>query len=59
MVTTDSEPITGQTMLELTQLDDGRWRATQAGVAIEGYGKTGALAAMDYCRTVAEDDDDE
>jgi hypothetical protein len=47
MVTTDSEPITGQTMLELTQLDDGRWRATQAGVEIEGYGKTGALTARD------------
>ena len=58
MATTDDESNTGQTMLELTQLDDGRWRATQAGVEIEGYGETGALAAMDYCRKVAEEDDE-
>jgi len=58
MATTDDESNTGQTMLELTQLDDGHWRATQAGVAIEGDGETGALAAMDYCRTVAEGDDE-
>jgi len=59
MVTTDDESNPGQSTLELTHLDDGRWRATQADVATERYGRTGALAAMDYCRRVAEGGDDE
>ncbi|WP_327053538.1 hypothetical protein [Halomicrococcus gelatinilyticus] len=59
MATTDDESNPGQTTLELTRLDDGRWRATQAGVATERYGQTDALAAMDYCRRVAEGGDDE
>ena len=58
MATTDDESNTGQTMLELTQLDDGGWRATQTGVEIEGDGETAALAAMDYCRKVAEEADE-
>lgn len=49
----------GRTTLELTQLKDNRWRATQRDVDLVGYGETGALAAMDYCRKVAEDIDDE
>lgn len=49
----------GRTMLELMQLDDDRWRATQRDVEIIGHGETGALAAMDYCRKIAEGIDDE
>ncbi|MFC6721120.1 hypothetical protein [Halobacteriaceae bacterium SHR40] len=44
----------GRTLLELTQRDDGTWVATQRDVDLEGTGETGALAAMDYCRKVAE-----
>jgi predicted chitinase len=44
----------GRTLLELTQRDDGTWIATQQGVDLEGTGETGALAAMAYCRKVAE-----
>lgn len=44
----------GRTLLELTQRDDGTWVATQVDVDLEGTGETGALAAMDYCRKVAE-----
>jgi len=45
---------TGRTLIELTERDDGSWTATQPDVAVEGTGETAPLAAMDYCRTVAE-----
>ena len=44
----------GRTLLELYQRDDGTWIVTQLDVEIEGTGETGALAAMDFCRKVAE-----
>jgi len=44
----------GRTLLELTRRDDGTWIATQRDVDLEGTGETGALAAMEYCRKVAE-----
>jgi len=35
----------------------GGWRATQTGVAAEGYGDTAADAAAAYCRRIAETGD--
>ena len=65
MVTTDGESNAGQTTLEPTRYDDGRLRATQPGVAIGGYGKTGAHARRtitgrrwNYHTEVEGDDDD-
>lgn len=43
-----------RTLLELRQRDDGSWVATQMDVDVEGTGETGTLAAMDYCRKLAE-----
>ena len=43
-----------RTLLEFTRRDDGTWVATQQDVDLEGTGETGALAAMEYCRKVAE-----
>lgn len=37
----------------LEETDDGRWRATQPGVAVTGYGDTAAEAAAEYCRLVS------
>lgn len=48
---------TGRTVLELTELSDGSWVATQRGMDVEGTGETGAFAAMEFCRKVAEGDD--
>lgn len=45
---------TGRTLIELTECDDGTWTATQPDVDITGTGETAPLAAMDYCRRVAE-----
>lgn len=42
------------TLLELRQLEDGSWVATQMNVDVEGTGETGALAAIDYCRKFVE-----
>ena len=44
----------GRTLIDLKQLDDGTWIATQMDIEIEGTGVTGALALMDYCRKVSE-----
>lgn len=44
-------------MLELREQDDGRWTATQTGIDIVGTGETAALAAMAYCRHIAEGTD--
>jgi hypothetical protein len=44
----------GRTLLELEQQPDGTWLATQYDMNVEGTGETGALAAMDYCRKIAE-----
>lgn len=44
----------GRTLIELTRTDDGTWVATQSDVDVRGTGETGALAAMDYCRRIAE-----
>jgi hypothetical protein len=49
----------GRTLLELAEGDDGTWTATQSDVDLEGTGETAALAAMEYCRTVAERTADE
>jgi len=43
-----------RTLIELRQRDDGSWVATQQDVDVEGTGETGTLAAMDYCRQLAE-----
>ncbi|WP_154019506.1 hypothetical protein [Halapricum salinum] len=56
-MTIDAERV--RTTLELTQLEDGRWQTTQRDVDLVGYGERGALAAMDYCRKVAEGTDNE
>lgn len=42
----------GWTTIVLEEHEDGRWRATQEGVACEGVGETAALAAAAYCRRV-------
>lgn len=53
--TDDSNQATrGRSILELRQLDDGRWQATQVDVDVTGTGETGALAAMKYCQKIAE-----
>lgn len=44
----------GRTMIELEQRADGTWEASQPDLAVVGTGETGALAAMDYCRKIAE-----
>lgn len=44
----------GRTLLKLTNDSTKEWTATQHGVAVEGTGGTAALAAMDYCRKIAE-----
>lgn len=46
----------GRTLIELRECDDGSWVATQRGVAVEGTGDTGARAAMEYCRKIAEEE---
>jgi hypothetical protein len=48
------EQTRGRTLLELEQQPDGTWLATQYDVDVEGTGETGALAAVDYCRKIAE-----
>ncbi len=45
---------TGRTLLQLNEQSDGTWTATQMDIELEGTGETAALAAMDYCRKVAE-----
>lgn len=53
-VVEDHTAQTGRTLLELHEREDGTWRATQTDVEVEGTGETAALAAMDYCRKIAE-----
>lgn len=47
----------GRTLIELRQHADGEWTATQLGVDTVGTGETAALAAMHYCRHIAEGTD--
>lgn len=50
----DQQRRTGRTLIELTEREDGTWVATQPDIDVEGTGETGALAAMDYCRAIAQ-----
>ncbi len=43
----------GRTLIDLKQLEDESWIATQMDIDIEGSGETAALALIDYCRQVA------
>ena len=45
------------TTVVLEEQADGRWLATQTGVAVEGYGDTAAEAAARYCRQISEPGD--
>ena len=47
----------GRTLIDLKQLEDESWIATQLDIDIEGSGETAALALMDYCRQVAAQND--
>jgi hypothetical protein len=47
----------GRTLIDLNQLEDESWIATQLDIDIEGSGETAALALMDYCRQVAPQND--
>lgn len=42
----------GRTTIELSESDAGRWRATQHGVEVCGYGDSAAAAAAAFCRRV-------
>ncbi|MBX0288313.1 hypothetical protein [Haloarcula salinisoli] len=45
------------TTIVLEEQSDGRWLATQTGVAVTGHGETAAEAAREYCRQISESDD--
>lgn len=52
---TRSSPETARrnwTTIVLEECVDGRWRATQTGVDVEGYGETAAAAAREYCERI-------
>ena len=46
------------TTIVLEEQDDGRWLATQGGVAVEGHGETAADAAAEYCQKISETGDE-
>lgn len=61
--TGESHP-TGSTRRHLTtvileELGDGRWRATQTGVDVDGVGDTAAEAATEYCAKISSRNDGE
>lgn len=46
------------TTVVLEESGDGRWRATQTGVDVVGYGETAAAAATAYCATIDGESDE-
>jgi|GEM_PF-1962106 len=47
------------TTVILEELGDGRWRATQTGVDVDGVGDSAAEAATEYCAKIAASNDGE
>jgi len=46
------------TTIVLEEQNNGRWLATQGGVAVEGHGESAADAAAEYCRKISETGDE-
>jgi len=47
------------TTVILEELGDGRWRATQTGVDVDGVGDSAAEAATEYCAKISSRNDGE
>jgi hypothetical protein len=47
------------TTVILEELGDGRWRATQTGVDVDGVSDSAAEAATEYCAKISDRNDGE